>query len=108
MNEQDKAMQYAFYAGVLVFFIFGICYFGTSHSDGQRSDGVGARISDSQDLNRELQAGVENSKREVAGTIEQLGSAEQELNRAASAVERCEQILATAKRRTQETNKENK
>lgn len=115
MYEQDKSMQYCFYIGVLVFFIFGFCYFGTSHIDGRRSEDIGARIDDCQNLNSELQAGnsrieqkVDDSQREVESVIRGLGNAEKELDRAECAVDRCQQIIATAKRRTQEASKTDK
>lgn len=115
MNEQDKAMQYAFYFGVIVFFVFAYCYFSTSHIDGRRSEDTQARISDSQNINTELQAGnsrieqkVDDSKREIESAIRGLGNAEAELDRAANSIERCEQILRTAESRAQETDKATK
>lgn len=104
MYEQDKSMQYAFYCGVVVFFVFACCYFGTSHIDGRRSEDARARISDSQNINSELQRATENSQAKVRGTIEGLGSAEAELNRAERSIERCQQILGTAESRAQKTD----
>ena len=115
MNEQDKIMQYCFFAGVLVFFIFAMCYFSTSRVDGRRSEDTRARIDDCQNINTELQAGTEriqqkanDSEREISGVIERLGDAEKELNRAERAIERCEQILRTAQSRTQSTGEKDK
>lgn len=115
MNEQDKAMQYCFYAGVLVFFIFAICYFSTSNVDGRRSDDVRARIDDCQNLNSQLQAGTgklqqatADSQREVEAAIRGLGNAEAELDRAERSIERCQQILGAAESRTQKTYKADK
>ena len=108
MNEQDKAMQYCFYIGVLVLFVFGLCYFSTSHVDTTGSERVRDGINNSQNINSELQRATENSQAKVRGTIEGLGSAEAELNRAERAIERCEQILRTAQSRAQETNTQTK
>lgn len=112
MYEGNKTMQYAFCAGVLVLFIFGLCCFSTSHIDGKRSEDIRARINDSQNINTELQAGTEriqqkanDSEREISGVIERLGDAEKELNRAERAIDRCQQILGTAESRAQETDK---
>lgn len=108
MYEQDKTMQYCFYIGVLVFFVFAFCYFSTSSSDGRRSSDARARIEYSEKLNRQVQNGIENSKAKVSGTITGIGNAEAELNRAKSSIERCESILERAKQRTQETSSKNK
>lgn len=108
MYEQDKSMQYAFYAGVIVFFVFAVCYFSTSHVDTTGSERVGDGISNSQNLNSELQKSVDDSQTKVRGTIERLGSAEKELDRAERSIERCEQIIRTAQSRTQETNTQTK
>lgn len=112
MNEKDKMLQYSFYLGALVLFVFAVCYFSTSHIDGRRGEDVGARIDDSQNINSELQDGnrklqqeANDSQREIEGVIRGLGNAEAELDRAASAIERCQSILETAKRRAQESNK---
>lgn len=113
MYEQDKTMQYCFYIGVLVFFVFAICYFGRGGTDGTGSTDAGARIDDSQAINSELQAGTERiqqkvtiSQGEIGDAIKRLGNAEAELASATSAIESCERILETAKRRTQEKGKE--
>lgn len=116
MNEQDKAMQYCFYAGVLVFFVFAMCYFGSrGNTDTAGSAGVGHGIDASQTLNTELQRqnqGIEqkvnDSAREVSGAIQTLGDAEADLANAERAINRCESILEAAKRRTQETNTQNR
>ena len=108
MNEQDKAMQYCFYIGVLVLFVFGLCYFSASHVDTTGSERVRDGINNSQNLNSELQKSVDDSQTKVRGTIERLGSAEAELNRAERSIERCEQILRTAQSRTQEKDTQTK
>lgn len=108
MNEQNKIMQYAFYFGVVVFFVFACCYFSTSSIDGRRSNDVGTRIEHSEKLNRQVQNGIENSKAKVSGAVTGIGTAESELDRAAASIERCQQILERAKRRTQTTSEENK
>lgn len=102
-----------FYIGILVLFIASFCWFSTSHINGRRSEDIGTRINDSQNINTELQAGTEriqqkanDSEREISGVIERLGDAEKELNRAERAIERCEQILRTAESRAQSTDKE--
>ena len=111
MYEKDKIMQYAFYIGVLVLFVFSLCYFGTSHIDTTGSERVGDGISNSQNLNQQLQAGTERIQQEVndcqgeiGGAIQRLGNAEAELNRAAASIEKCQSILDGAKRRAQETD----
>lgn len=104
MYEGNKTMQYAFYAGVLVLFIFGLCCFSGSYFDGQRSADVRTRIDDCKNLNTELQRTNQTIKSEIEESIERLGSAEAELNRATSSIERCEQILRTAEQRTKERN----
>lgn len=103
-NHENK-MQFVFYLGVLVLFVFAICYFSTSHIDGKRSTDVGARINDSEAVNTELQRTNKVIQSEVEASIERLGSAEQELDRAENAIGKCEQILETARRRTQKTGK---
>lgn len=108
MYEQDKTMQYTFYLGVIVFFIFAFCYFGSSGSDGERSDGVRARIGDSQTVNIKLQGTNKEIEDNIKGSIEQIGDAEKELDRAAASIERCESILEKAKRRTQEADEKSK
>lgn len=115
MNGQDKTMQYAFYFGVVIFFVFACCWFSTSHVDERRSKDVGARIGDSQNINSQLQAGTErikqkanDSEREISGVIERLGTAEAELSRAERAIERCESILEGAERRAQSTGEKDK
>ena len=115
MYEQDKVMQYSFYLGVLVLFVFAFIYFGTSHIDGRRSEDARARIDDCQNLNSELQAGVgklqqkaDDSKREIESAIRGLGNAEKELDRAESSIRKCEQILRTAEQRTQSTSEKDK
>lgn len=108
MNEQDKFMQYAFYAGVLVFFVFAFCYFSArSSSDTTGNERVGYGINESKNLNTELQRqnkGIEqkanDSAREVEGAIQTLGTAEADLDNAERAINRCEQILRTAEQRT--------
>lgn len=104
MYEGNKTVQYAFYAGVLVLFIFGLCCFSGSYFDGQRSTDVRTRIDDCKNLNTELQRTNQTIKSEIEESIERLGSAEAELNRAASSIERCEQILRIAEQRTKERN----
>lgn len=104
-------MQYSFYLGVLVLFVFAFIYFSTSHIDRRRSEDIGARINDCQNLNSELQAGnsrieqkVDDSKREIESAIRGLGNAEAELNRAECSITKCEQILGTAQSRTQKAD----
>ena len=111
MYEKDKIMQYAFYIGVLVLFVFAFCYFSTSSIDERRSTDVRTRIEHSENLNQQLQAGTERIQQEVndcqgeiGGVIQRLGNAEAELNRAAASIEKCQSILDGAKRRTQETD----
>lgn len=108
MNEQNKIMQYCFYGGVLVFFVFALCYFGTSHIDRRRSEDSRARIIDSQNLNSELQRTIKDGQAKVDGTIRGLGSIEEELNRAECAITKCEQIIGTASERVQATNPQGK
>lgn len=106
MNEKDKMLQYSFYLGALVLFVFAVCYFSTSHIDGRRSEDVGSRISDSQNINTELEKSNQSIQIEVRESVNRLGSAEAELDRAEAAIERSKQILENAKRRTQKTYSE--
>lgn len=108
MNEQNKTIRYAFYFGVVIFFVFAYCYFSTSSIDGRRSNDVGTRIEHSEKLNRQVQNGIENSKAKVSRAVTGIGAAESELDRAAASIERCQQILEGAKRRTQETGEADK
>lgn len=101
-------MQYAFYAGVLVFFIFAIFYFRPSDVNRSGSSDVGARISDSKAVGAQLQGSNKEIESNVRTGIDQIGSAEAELERAAAAIGRCEQILERAKQRTQEANEKTK
>lgn len=113
MNEKIK--QEIYYMLILLAFVCAFCYFGTSHIDRRRSEDIGARIDDSQNINSELQTGTgklqqatNDSQREVEDAIRGLGNAEKELDRATSSIERCQQILGDAQRRAQKTDKADK
>lgn len=115
MYEQDKAMQYAFYCGVVVFFVFAMCYFGTSNIDTTRSERARDGIVNSESINTELQKGTEriqsqtaDSQREIGDAISRIGSTEAKLKRAEDAVAKCESILEGARRRAQEENQKTK
>lgn len=104
MYEGNKTMQYAFYAGVLVLFIFGLCCFSGSYFDGQRSKDIGEQLQTSQSLNSRLQKSVEDNKRTVDNSVRRIGQAETNLDRAEDLISQCEQILRTAEQRTKERN----
>lgn len=105
MNDDKKIF---FYIGIIMLFVASFCWFSTSHVDTSGSERIRDGISNSQNLNSELQRATENSKAKVAGTVERLGNAEQELDRAERSIERCQQILGTASQRAQKADKTDK